>query len=245
MSFIEIFDPSLTFAAFAVFIAGISRGMLGFGATLIVVPCLISIYGPIEAVVIASVIEIPAVLSLLPTAIRQADWGHIAPVGLASLLTIPLGASLLVILDPEISRQVIAVSVIIFALLLGTGWRYRSPPSLAMKIGVGAASGVTSGLANIGGPIVVMFLVASHAGAMGIRAGIMAFFSISAAYRIAVYALLGIYTAKFVAIGAVLCIPYLAAIWIGTRLFNKVSEKLFMRLAIGLVFTAGVVALFK
>ena len=219
--------------------------MLGFGATLIVVPCLISIYGPIEAVVIASIIEIPAVLSLLPTAIRQADWRHIAPVGLASLITIPFGASLLVILDPDLSRRIIAIAVIVFALLLATGWRYKSPPGLAMKIGVGAASGVTSGLANIGGPIVVMFLVASHAAAAGVRAGIMAYFSISAAYRIAVYAVIGIYTSQFIGVGVLLCVPYLVAIWIGAKLFNKVSEKLFMRLAIGLVLTAGLVALVK
>ncbi|MBT6277756.1 MAG: hypothetical protein HOI95_26930, partial [Chromatiales bacterium] len=80
----------------ATLVAGISRGMLGFGATLIIVPCLIPLYGPIDTVVIASIIEIPAVLYLLPTAVRQADWRHIAPVGFASLLTIPVGAFALV-----------------------------------------------------------------------------------------------------------------------------------------------------
>jgi uncharacterized protein len=236
---------SFAVAVLAVFTAGIARGMLGFGATLIVVPCLITIYGPIEAVVIASIIEIPAVLSLLPTAIKHADWGHVAPVGIASLATIPLGAWLLVSLDPVVAQRVIAASVIIFALLLATGWRYKRPPSLGVKISVGAASGITSGLANIGGPLVVMFLVASNKAAAGVRAGIMAYFSISAAYRIATYAVFGMYASASIGKGVALCIPYLIAIAIGARLFPKVSEKLFLRLAIGLVVTAGIIALVK
>ena len=133
----------------------------------------------------------------------------------------------------------------VFALLLGTGWRYQREPGLGMKIAVGAASGVTGGMANIGGPIVVMFLVASNKAAAGVRAGIMAYFSMSAAYRIGTYALLGMYAPPFVFVAAGLCVPYLLGIWLGTRLFSKVSEKLFLRIAIGLVLTAGLVALFK
>lgn len=232
-------------AATAVFVAGVARGMLGFGATLIVVPCLITIYGPIEAVVAASVIEIPAVLSLLPTAIRQADWRHIAPVGFASLLTIPLGAWLLVSIDQETAQRVIAIAVVVFAILLGTGWRYQREPGLGVKVAVGAASGVTGGMANIGGPIVVMFLVASNKAAAGVRAGIMAYFSMSAAYRIGTYALLGLFAPPFVYVAAGLCAPYLLGIGLGAKLFSKVSEQLFLRIAIGLVLTTGLVALFK
>ena len=240
-----ITTPEFGLACIAVFVAGIARGMLGFGATLIVVPCLISLYGAIDAVVIASIIEIPAVLSLLPTAVRQADWRHIAPVGLASLATLPIGAWLLVTLDPVTAQRTIAIAVIVFALMLSTGWRYKSPPSLPMKIAIGAASGVTSGLANIGGPLVVMFLVASNKAAAGVRAGIMAYFSMSAAYRIGAYALFGLYALPIVIKGALLCVPYLIAIAIGAKLFPKVSEALFLRLAIGLVLTAGLIALLK
>jgi uncharacterized membrane protein YfcA len=241
----NIFTMDFALAATAVFVAGISRGMLGFGATLIVVPCLVAIYGPLEAVAVASVIEAPAVLWLLPTAIRQADWRQIAPLSLASLATIPLGAWLLVNLDPDISRRIIAIAVIVFGLALSSGWRYRQAPGLGVKLAVGAASGVTSGLASIGGPLVVMFLVASNTAAAGVRAGIMAYFSISTAYRIAIYAYLGLYALPFLFEALAFCVPYLAGIAIGTRLFAKVSEKLFLRLAIAVVLIAGTIALLK
>ena len=240
-----LLSADFALAAIATLVAGVSRGMLGFGATLIVVPCLVAIYGPIQAVVVASIMELPAVVSLLPTAIREADWRQIAPLGFTSLATIPLGAWLLVSVDPDVARQLIAITVIVFALLLASGWRYRRIPGLVTKIGVGAASGITSGLANIGGPLVVVFLVASQTAAAGVRAGIMAYFSFSAVYRIGVYALIGLYAMPIVLLATALCVPYLSGIWIGARLFSRVSEKLFLRLSIGLVLAAGVAALLK
>ena len=71
------------------------------------------------------------------------------------------------------------------------------------------------------------------------------YFSFSAVYRIGVYALIGIYAMPIVMLAAVLCVPYLSGIWLGARLFARVSDKLFLRLSIGLVFAAGVVALLK
>ena len=84
-----------------------------------------------------------------------------------------------------------------------------------------------------------------NATAAHVRAGIMAYFSISGVYRIAVYFSLGIYAMPYTAIALVLAIPYLFGIWLGAKLFSKVSEKLFLRLAIGLVLSAGLVALLK
>ena len=241
----QLGEVEFLFALVAVLLAGISRGMLGFGATLIIVPCLITLYGPIEAVAVASIIEIPAVLYLLPATIREANWRHIAPLGFASLTTIPLGAWALVSVDPDLSRRIIAMVVIVFGVALASGWRYRGTPGLGMKIGIGAASGIMGGMANISGPLVVMFLVASNTAAAGVRAGIMAFFSFSAVYRVVVYALVSLYAWPIATIAFALCVPYLLGITIGKRLFAIASEKLFMRLAIGVVLGAGLVALLK
>ena len=226
-------------------VAGVSRGMLGFGATLIIVPSLASLYGAVEAVVVASLIEVPAVLYLLPSTIRTANWRQIAPVGFASLTTIPIGAFVLVSVDPEVARKLIASAVIIFAVLLASGWRYEGVASLPLKLAVGAGSGIMGGMANIGGPLVVLFLVASKQAAAGVRSGIMAFFSFSTAYRVAVYAFLGLYVLPIVGIAAALIAPYLLGIALGKQLFSRVSETWFMRLAIGLVLCTGVVALLK
>ena len=55
--------------------------MLGFalGADLIIVPALTLVYGPVPAVVLMSLIEIPGALQLARTAVREADWRGLAP----------------------------------------------------------------------------------------------------------------------------------------------------------------------
>lgn len=217
--------------------------MTGFGATLIVVPCFIYLYGPVNAAVLASVLELPAVLYLLPTVVREADWRYIAPVGLASILTIPLGAWLLISVDPDNARLIIAIAVIGFALALATGWRYQGDAGVGLRAGVGAASGIMSGMASIGGPPVVMFLIASKTAAAGVRIGIMAYFTFTTLYRIPTYAILGIYTTSAVTLGASLIPAYLFGIWFGTKMFPHLSETWFLRIAIGLVLSMGLVAL--
>ncbi len=50
-------SSSLAIAALVVLLAGVSRGLIGFGAALIIIPTLVTLYGPVEAVVIMSLLE--------------------------------------------------------------------------------------------------------------------------------------------------------------------------------------------
>ena len=85
-----------------------------------------------------TLLEVPAIAILLPSVARIVDWRAIMPLGLASLVTIPLGAWFLVWLDTESLQRVIGVLVLIFAFLLAIGWRYKRAPTLPVLLGVGA-----------------------------------------------------------------------------------------------------------
>ena len=237
-------DLTFALAVAAVLTAGFTRGLLGFGAALIVIPALVTLYGPVEAVAIMSLIEVPATLYLAPTTVRHADWRWVAPVGVGSLLTIPLGAALLVHLDPELTRRIIAGLVIGLGLLLASGWCYRGATGVPMRLAVGGLSGFIGGLANVGGPVVVVFLLARQAAALTVRAGMMAFLSFSTLFRLAVYGALGAYTLAILALGLVLAPAYLLGIWLGSRAFDRVPEALFRRLAIAVVIVTGTIAAF-
>ena len=239
------FDLTFAVAAIATLVAGVARGMLGFGSALIIIPALVALYGPVEAVVIMSLIEVPATISLLPTTLRFANWPWIAPVGIGSLVTIPLGAWLLVSLDPEVTRRAVAGLVIGLGLVLASGWRYRGSPGPALRFGVGAASGFIGGLANVGCPLVVVFLLASQTAVSAVRAGMMAFFSFSTALRLLIYGALGLYSLSLLVLSLALAPLFLTGIWLGTKAFNKVPEALFRRIAIAAVLIAGVVAAIK
>ncbi len=239
------FDLNLALAIAAVFVAGLSRGFIGFGAGLIIIPALAILYGPIESVLIMTLIEVPATAYLLPTAVRHANWRSVAPLGIASLLTLPLGAWLLTYIDAEDMRRFIAILVISAGIMLGSGWRYSRTPTLAVTIPVGLVSGFLSGSANIGGPPVVVFLMAGRNTAMEVRAGIMAYFSFSVVFRIIAYGLLGLLTMPLFWISVALIAPYMAGIFIGSRAFSGISEKLFRWTVLVVVLTMGVIALLR
>ena len=238
-------DLNLALAIAVVFIAGLSRGFIGFGAGLIIIPALAVLYGPIEAVLVMTLIEIPATAYLLPTAARHANWRSVAPLGIASLLTLPLGAWMLSYIDAEDMRRFIAILVISVGIMLGSGWRYARTPTLAVTIPVGLVSGFLSGAANIGGPPVVVFLMAGRNTAMEVRAGIMAYFSFSVVFRTIAYAVLGLLTLPLLWLSIALVVPYMAGIFIGSRAFSGISEKLFRWTVLVVVVTMGFVALLR
>ena len=73
------FSTDLAIAAVSLFSARFSRGFSGFGAALVAMPILAIPYGPVGAVVIIALIEIPSTALLLPTVARQANWCAIMP----------------------------------------------------------------------------------------------------------------------------------------------------------------------
>lgn len=238
-------DGALAMALAAVLVGGIARGFTGFGSALIIVPALVIAYGPAQAVIVMSIIEVPGVMQLLPTAIRQADWRAMAPLFVAAALTVPMGAALLAFLDPEVMRRCIAAMVVGFGLLIASGWRYRGRVTAVHSAAVGAIGGLGSGAANLGGPPVVMFLLAKGSDAARTRAGIMAYFSIAMVLRLAAYAWLDLLTLSALKLALILAPLYILAIWIGSRFFKGASETTFRRVVVTLVLTMGAVALVK
>lgn len=238
-------DLTFFLATFATVLAGVSRGMLGFGAALIIIPSLVALYGPVEAVVIMSLVEVPATLYLLPTTLRTANWAWIVPIGLGSLITVPIGAAVLAHLDPEVTRRLVAGLVLTLGLVLASGWIYRGRAGGGLRLCVGALSGLVGGLANVGGPIVVVFLLASQAAIATVRASMMAFLSFSTVLRVAIYSALGLYSLSLLGLSVALAPSYLLGIWLGSKAFNKVPEALFRRIAIAIVFITGTVAVVK
>lgn len=239
------FDPLLAFALGAVFLGGLSRGFTGFGAALIIIPALVISYGPIPAVVLMSLIEVPGVLQLARTAYRDADWRSLAPLCVAAALTLPLGAWALADVDPELTRRAIAAIVVVFGLMIATGWRYRGEVTKPLSASIGAIGGFCSGIASLGGPPVVMFLLAKGSNAAQTRAGIVAYFSLAMVLRLAAYGWHDLYSLDALLLSLLLAPVYMTGIWIGSHFFKGASETLFRRVVVTLVLVMGIVALVK
>ncbi len=158
---------------FAAFIAGIMRGFSGFGSALIVVPITAAVFGPRLAVPAVVAIHLITSIQLMPQAMRDVEWGRVAPLSVAGSLAVPVGAWVLVTQDSETIRKAISVLIIVFAVMMMRGWRYTGKINGWVMAGAGLAGGVITGAATIGGPPVITFLMAGPFKAAQNRAAIL------------------------------------------------------------------------
>ena len=68
--FDQLFTFSFAVMLIVVYFSGIIRGYTGFGSALLTVPALAILFGPVQAVAIEILIEIPVSIGLLPKAIK-------------------------------------------------------------------------------------------------------------------------------------------------------------------------------
>lgn len=229
----------------AVALAGIVRGLTGFGAAMIIVTSLSAIYNPVSAVIILTIIDIPGVIALAPSIYRHTRWNVVLLLFLAALPAIPLGVWLLSVTDAVVMRQLIASFVLFFALLSAAGWELKRPPNLAAKLSIGALSGCMSGAAGLGGPPIILFFLSQNFPKEVLRACALAFLLLSGLVAVVFYyahGLIGVQHLQFFLIGAPI---YIVAMWVGARLFKSVSESAFRKIVIALVCAIALVSFLK
>ena len=83
---------SLATVAAIVAVAGLVRGITGFGGSMVMTPPLSLLIGPPEAVATALFLETLAALQAVPEVIRNVQWRTLLPITVAAALTVPLGS---------------------------------------------------------------------------------------------------------------------------------------------------------
>ncbi len=244
MEFPEI-NMALAAAAATTVAAGLMRGFAGVGSGMLMAPIFVLLFGPVETVAMIVIMEIVVTAQLMPSVYREIEWQVIAPMGAMAALLLPLGSWLLVSLDPEVIGRAMALIVLGFSILLLTGWRYDGPKRLPASLGVGMISGVLMASTSLGNPPVMLYLLSSRDGSVRNRANFTGYFAVTLLalnlWMLAV-GLIG----WPAALRALMLLPlFMAAAWLGSRLFRKSSEQLYRRVALGLLICVGLYGLFR
>jgi uncharacterized membrane protein YfcA len=233
-----------TYAALVVTaIAGIMRGYSGFGTAILLAPLYSVLWGPRIGVPVMLLMELFVSAQLLPKAFGQADRRVILPIGAAAVLMTPVGAFVLLTADQDILRRSIGLLVLVFGLLLASGWRYRGKRPLSLNVAVGTLAGLLKGATGISGPPVILYLLAGPEEAKRHRANLILFFATIAVVSVippAIGGLMGLGAfAKLVLLlpAMLLCVP------IGARLFHVIPERWYRRLALTFLVATGAVTL--
>jgi uncharacterized membrane protein YfcA len=227
----------------AVFLGGFMRGFVGFGAALIIVPALSLAYGPLIAVATSAIIGIPAVLQLLPEAIRSSERAIVAPVSVAIMLATPIGTWVLITASPALMKIVISILVILMVALLARGWRLPHNVSASILAGAGAMGGFIQGVAGIGGPPVVAIALSRPGSAPQQRGNILALMTAISMSSYLPQWYFGLFTRQAILIGLLLLPIQICAIWVGKRYFSGSGERFFRKAALITLAVIGVATL--
>lgn len=237
-------DWRLLAAVLATAIAGLMRGYSGFGTAVILAPVYSLLWGPRAGVPVMLLMELLVSLQLLPGAIKDAEKRVVLPLGGAAAVATPFGAWILLTADGEALRRFIGGFVLVFGLLLMSGWRYYGSRPLPLNIAVGTMAGLLKGSTGMSGPPVILYLLAGLEEAKRHRANLILFFGTIAVVSVIPPVLGGLVDLPVWVRLAVLLPVMAISVPIGARLFRVVPDRLYRPFAMGVLLVAGGLALF-
>jgi len=240
----EVLSWPMAAAVAATAIAGLMRGYAGFGTAVLLSPIYSTLWGPRAGVPVMLLMELAVSVQLLPRAAGDADRRVVLPLGAAATLATPIGAWVLLTADGQWLRRAIGGFVLVFGLLLLSGWRYRGSRPLALNLGIGTVAGLLKGATGMSGPPVILYLLAGPEEARRHRANLILFFALIAVVSVIVPAIGGLIDAAAMIRAAVLLPVLLACVQIGARLFHVLPPRWYRRFALLVLIGAGGVALF-
>ena len=234
---------SLAFLALVVSLAGLIRGVTGFGGAMLMAPVLSLLLGPIESVVITLALETLAALGIISDARGRIRWRLLGLIAIPACLTVPLGAQFLVSVDPAIARRAISAVVVVFSLVMLAGFRYSGAPRPLTSAAVGGLSGLLLGATSVGGPPVILYLLSGPDRSDVTRVNLTVFVTITSLVGLAAVLLSGNAHEDVGGLVAGLAVPYLAGVWVGGHLFARLNDALVRRLALALMLAGGLFGL--
>ena len=230
-------------AAAVVLVGGVMRGFAGFGSAMLFAPIFAVMTTPAHMVPLVVTLEFPVGVMLFLETRRQAEWSFVVPMAIAAVIAMPLGIWLLVSVDQQLLTIVISILILVFVAILVTGWRYRGPRPLPLTLGIGAASGTMMATSSVGGPPVLLYMLAADHPAATIRANVVAYFFVTLFMLMAM-----VFAAAPTALGAIidglaLYPPMIAGVWVGSRLAGRSNERVYRMICYGFIVAAAVIGL--
>ncbi|MCT7377276.1 sulfite exporter TauE/SafE family protein [Chelativorans salis] len=240
---LPVLDQNLALLLAAVAVAGVARGLSGFGTGMIVTPIAAALYDPITAVVLIVIIDSLPMLPVTIPVLKIARWREVLPILAGLGVFVPVGIYILKHGDPALLRWFICLTILVCVLALWRGWRYRGPRSLPISFSVGGLAGVLSGIASLPGPPVIVYWLATALPAAIVRANLLALFFLSEFLSIGNLWAAGLFEMPRLMLGLTATPFYLTGLLLGWGLYGRSSEQVYRRFTFALVVAAALIAM--
>lgn len=220
------------------------QGITGFGSGLLAVP-LLSLLLPLPVLTpllsIINVIMATYLCWLLRHYVQVQRWQPLLVAGVFGSL---LGNQLLHWLPVATLQWVMAVLVIGLGLLFWFGVQWQLSANAPQQASVGVVAGISNGALTLGGPPVVLFLTASRLQQSDFRATLAVFFLAIGVTNVLSFGIQGSYQAMDSKVILALLLGAVCGTYLGHRVSGYLSERVFRKLALLLIISSGLIALF-
>jgi uncharacterized membrane protein YfcA len=231
--------PLIIVSAFVLFAAGLLASVTGFGFFLVAVPILTVYLEPILVVPTLVLLGFGLSIVLMLSSYRSLNVRRVWILALAGAITTPVGAALLVILDPFIIKIVAGTVVGVASIGMLTGFRRAAEQESATSIAVGAASGLLSGSTALAGPPIVLFFSNQGVPPREFRANLIFYFAALDLVGLPSYAAAGILTRDSLMLAGQLAPGAAVGVLLGLWLAPRVPVVVFRRVALVIVLVSG------
>ena len=216
---------SLIVTLFGVMVASVLRGFTGFGFGLAAVPILSLALPPAQVVPLVVTLQVAIGIAGIRPAMKECDWRAVGALAPGLVLGIPVGLTILTGLPPNPVRLVIGVIIALSVLLIQRGIKLPPNPSRLIGLGIGVISGTISGLSSMGGPPVIVYMLALGHSAARMRATAIVYFMLTGCVSFIPMAYRGLITRDILIWTAASFPVMIAASRLGTWAFHRAKPR--------------------
>ena len=222
--------------ALALFLGCTVYSATGFGIAMTAMPIsLLAISDPQTAVVVVNTGGVSAGVLIAIQARKDIPYREILPIAVAGALGVPFGVAILKFADPSIIRIGIVVLILALAALSLKEFEGEIPYAGALGIVAGFAVGASLTAFAVGGPLIVLFLLARNLGRRSVRGAMALFLLVIAGIGVVAYASTGLYSAERLTLVGVVLIPAFIGFALGGLLIRRMNERIFRYVVLGII----------
>ena len=227
---------------FIILLSSLIQSITGFGFAVVGTPLLLFFMQPTQVVSLMTFGALLLNLSVIYKTRGMADPKVIWPLFTASLFGIIPGVYVLKVIDPTLLKLCIGVLILLVSIFMASNYVMTIKNEKLATILVGMVSGFMGGSTSLSGPPVALFLMNQQQDKEAFRANLVRFFCFGN-----IATLLVMYYMDTVDTGAIKQLVYaipgvFIGVWLGEKVFVKVSPKAFRWLTLGIIFFCGVIS---
>lgn len=234
----------LLVASGILFAATFFSTVTGFGFALIAAPVLTLVMGPKETVVFVIVAGVIVRVIMMWRSWGEFEWRTVLVTTTGNLLGVIPGAYLLKVADANYLKILLGVSLLAVTTLMELNFVPQVKNQTAGRISAGFLSGFFSATTSISGPPIALYFLSENMEKVLLRANMIWIFAIGSFFTLGSFFVAGTFQGGNILLMSLYVLPaVLLGWWLGEKMFFRINQHLFKRIALLVVLIGGLMTL--